>query len=518
MNSFRIKNIKSFLDSGDIKIKPITILVGQNSCGKSSLLRFPAVLAQTANYVGSNPPISFFGENVDYGNFEDVVFGKTGNEISFSLSYNVDITGNTRISTDIGGSRVFVGSRNIIGKATEPIIKNATIEVVIRRIGKSIKVRQVDVSVENTPISSLRWNDEKKGYSLLLLSMYENNEFVEVREVIEFARDDVTFEKFFPIYECDVLKAITTTYGIKISPDRRRTVSKYIFMRSRLNDVPIDKELSEEEIRIARIHSVFDFSAEIMTSLYTSFNIESKNRISYIGPFRQNPDRIYRNSETIKGRVGSKGENVGDILARAYQVEDKALYKKISRFITEYFGYELNIHDLGNNYFQLMLKDKNGIESNLIDVGFGISQVLPIISEVCVSSLRKNKHLALEINNLLLVEQPELHLHPAAQAKLATLFEMCVSANKNARFIIETHSEHLISKLQVLIADETCPLTSDMVQILYVDKNEEGCAFIEEMKIKENGKFEKEWPTGFFDQGYSLSKQLMKASSKRGKN
>ena len=82
---------------------------------------------------------------------------------------------------------------------------------------------------------------------------------------------------------------------------------------------------------------------------------------------------------------------------------------------------------------------------------------------------------------------------------------------------ISSHSEHLISKLQVLIADEDCPLTSDMIQVLYVDKNSDGCVFIEEMKIKENGKFEKEWPTGFFDQGYSLAKQLMKASSKRGR-
>ena len=132
MQSFRIKNIKSFMDSGEIKIKPITILVGQNSCGKSSLLRFPAVLAQTANYVGSNPPISFFGENIDYGNFEDVVFGKEGNEISFSLSYKVDVTGNTRISTDFSGSRVLVGSRKGIGKASVPVVKTATINVVIR--------------------------------------------------------------------------------------------------------------------------------------------------------------------------------------------------------------------------------------------------------------------------------------------------------------------------------------------------------------------------------------------------
>ena len=68
-----------------------------------------------------------------------------------------------------------------------------------------------------------------------------------------------------------------------------------------------------------------------------------------------------------------------------------------------------------------------------------------------------------------------------------------------------------------IFADIECPLNSDMVQILYVDKDDQGCAFVEEMRIKENGKFEKEWPTGFFDQGYSLAKQLMRVSSQRGK-
>lgn len=517
MQSFRIKNTKSFIDSGEIKIKPITIFVGQNSCGKSSLLRFPAVLAQTANYVGSNPPISFFGENVDYGNFEDVVFGKKGNKISFCLTYKVNINGNTRFSPDISVGHGLLGGVGDFGKKSETIIKDATIEVDICRVGKSIKVNQVNVSIEGTPISSLCWEDEKKKYVLSLLSFYENDEFVSVHETIDIARSDVYFEKFFPIYRCDMLQTIALTNHYEISPERRAVILKYIYMNARSNNNSLEIDMSNEELLIARIHSIFDFSALVMKGIYSSFSLECQNKISYIGPFRQNPDRIYRNSETIRAHVGSKGENIGDILARAYQSEDKALYEKISRLITDYFGYELKIRDLGNNYFQLMLKDKNGVESNLIDVGFGISQVLPIISEVCMSSLKRHRRTGLDVNNIILVEQPELHLHPAAQARLADLFAMCISTNENARFIIETHSEHLISKLQVLIADESCALTADMVQILYVDKNENGEAFVREMKIKENGKFVDEWPSGFFDQGYTLARQLSQASMQRGK-
>ena len=95
MKSFRIKNIKSFADSKEIDIKPITIFVGRNSCGKSSLIRFPAVLAQTAN-AESDSPIKFYGKMVDYGNYEDVIHYGATEKMSFDLKYtiNVSITNN----------------------------------------------------------------------------------------------------------------------------------------------------------------------------------------------------------------------------------------------------------------------------------------------------------------------------------------------------------------------------------------------------------------------------------------
>ena len=90
MKSFRIKNIKSFKDSGNIEFKPLTIFVGKNSCGKSSLLRFPTVLAQTA-LSNTDSPLMLYGRMLDYGNYEDVVFGKMADSISFEIEYDVDI-------------------------------------------------------------------------------------------------------------------------------------------------------------------------------------------------------------------------------------------------------------------------------------------------------------------------------------------------------------------------------------------------------------------------------------------
>ncbi len=89
MKSFRLINVKSFEDTGEIELKPITVFVGPNSSGKSSLLRFPVVISQT--YLEETiSPIIFNGKYVDYGDFEDVVHNHFGDGLSFSLKFKLN--------------------------------------------------------------------------------------------------------------------------------------------------------------------------------------------------------------------------------------------------------------------------------------------------------------------------------------------------------------------------------------------------------------------------------------------
>ena len=81
------------------------------------------------------------------------------------------------------------------------------------------------------------------------------------------------------------------------------------------------------------------------------------------------------------------------------------------------------------------------------------------------------------------------------------------------QFLIETHSEHFIRKLQVLIADKDCEITADDVAVYYIDKNEKGEAIIDKLIILPNGQFEKDWPSGFFDKAFELSLELIKKNS-----
>jgi len=141
---------------------------------------------------------------------------------------------------------------------------------------------------------------------------------------------------------------------------------------------------------------------------------------------------------------------------------------------------------------------------SLQDVGVGTSQSLPVILEAYGQS-----------NQLIAIEQPELHLHPALQAELGDVFiESALGENKNT-FLLETHSEHLILRILRRIRETTerdfsdwseelkkaCPngIRPEDVAVLYVKPGEDG-AQVEALRINELGEFVDEWPGGFFDE------------------
>jgi len=138
-----------------------------------------------------------------------------------------------------------------------------------------------------------------------------------------------------------------------------------------------------------------------------------------------------------------------------------------------------------------------------VDAGFGLSQLLPILVEM---HLREQ--------TLILIEQPELHLHPRLQARMGQLFRNAVRGRNQNRFIIETHSEHLILRIRRLIREGL--LTPDMVEVLYVNNQEftydESSdtevlyttlnSQVLSLRLDEYGDFIDPWPNGFFDERF----------------
>lgn len=484
MNAFRLENIKSFKDSGVIEIKPITIFVGKNSCGKSSVLRFPAVLAQTASQPYSTHPIIFSGENIDYGNYNDVL--KYGAEtIAFTISYNLNQRNRQRV-------------------------QEVSVRVELNNSGNLVKVQKFELFIEDEKILTLYCrNDGENGiYTLSLHKVYyQKRRFCDVDYSLELNCDDTNsglngFEFFFPIFNLNEIVKRFLQYYCFEDYENIKNEELYDWFQSS------ETRLSSEAEDI--YNSLKYYINNVIKSIKTSFLDEFRKNTVYIGPFRKYPERIYRNSETLRSSVGSKGENASEILFQNSKYASNGLFDGVSNWLKDNVGYELRINKLSDDFFQLMLKDNQGHDNNILDVGFGISQILPIVTEV---ELMKKQKIDPNTKNLLIIEQPELHLHPAAQANLADLFVDCVTNQRNNnRIIIETHSEHLIRKLQVKIAEQNNGFTNDMLAVYYVDKdNEDGSTTIKEMRISEQGRLIDEWPSGFFDKASELSLDLINA-------
>jgi predicted ATPase len=146
---------------------------------------------------------------------------------------------------------------------------------------------------------------------------------------------------------------------------------------------------------------------------------------------------------------------------------------------------------------------RNSLELNLVDVGFGISQVAPIVvqSLLLTSQTRGREEGPRPHRGTLLIEQPELHLHPAMQAELGSLFAEVVSTSSTAQIIAETHSEALILRVMKLI--RTGKLDASRVKVLWVDQDDDGHAFVRDLPIDASGEFEVSWPRGFFSERYA---------------
>jgi predicted ATPase len=159
-------------------------------------------------------------------------------------------------------------------------------------------------------------------------------------------------------------------------------------------------------------------------------------------------------------------------------------------------GYEIKISKFKDeetselsDVFAIRLIDKyTKVNVSLLDVGFGISQILPVIIQSVSSE-----------NKTIVIEQPEIHIHPRLQAQLGSLLAESVKSFGN-RFIIETHSEHLLLRLKKLIRKGE--LTHEDIAVVYVDRGDSGSQCLE-LRLDSDGDFIDEWPNGFFDESFN---------------
>ena len=208
--------------------------------------------------------------------------------------------------------------------------------------------------------------------------------------------------------------------------------------------------------------------------------------IRYLGPRREDPRRNYKWEESHPTGVGQFGEKmVSALLSSRVRLRstDEQIMKWLQRLELIY-SYDLNSTSNKEQDYEFIVQQyKDGPKVGLTDVGFGVSQVLPLLT-LCYYAPE---------GSVLILEQPEAHLHPKVQSELADVL-IDVVRNRNVQIILESHSENLLLRLTRRIAEGQIP-AEDMV--LYSCKINDGISEIEQLEMDEYGNISN-WPQDFF--------------------
>lgn len=226
-----------------------------------------------------------------------------------------------------------------------------------------------------------------------------------------------------------------------------------------------------------------DFMAELNLAFARLFE-----RVYYLGPLREYPKRQYRWSGAKPRDVGFRGEQVVDALIASRQMKQVAVSRRgrsgsltVEQVVAEQLSsmgmiHSVRLHEIARGarlYEVRVRRTENSPEVALTDIGFGVSQVLPVVT-LCYYAPQ---------GSILILEQPEIHLHPAAQMGLADVIIDAVKT-RHLQVILETHSEHFLLRLQRRIAEQKfapqeaklyfCEFTGEESQITALQVNDEG--------------------------------------------
>ena len=232
--------------------------------------------------------------------------------------------------------------------------------------------------------------------------------------------------------------------------------------------------------------------------------------VRYLGPLREAPHVLYDPGPS-KLDLGMRGEYSAAVLhaqARTWVVmptdgvgERRRLSDALDHWLGEFeLADNARSEDRGRMGIGLSVTPP-GLERevDLTAVGVGVSQILPVIL-LCLLA---------EPGTLVVLEQPELHLHPRLEQKLADFLLAC--ARSGRQLVIETHSEHLVNRLRHRIASDPTDATHDLIRLVFAE-NRDGVTSYREPEVNQYGGIGDDWPTGFLDLGAREAQDLVRES------
>ncbi|MDA8409412.1 MAG: DUF3696 domain-containing protein [Treponema sp.] len=436
LESIHIKNFKAWKDTGQLRFAPLTVLFGANSAGKSSIGHLILALKQTV-LTADRKRALHLGDAKSLVDLGTFTDCIYRHDVSLPLEFSLGwrLDHALEVKNPVKPSQSFIGRSLGLDVSIEA---NGLAQPVVRNLKYELKC-------DSGKDLEIRYGiDDKREYQL------ESDAFSFVRTTGRAWQLDAP-EKFY-----------------RISDQSRARYQNASFLS--------------------------DFALEI-EALF--------NSVHHLGPLREYPQRIYPWSGESFEDVGGKGENaIGAMLAaqaagRRLNRRAKGANADFIPFIASWLKDLGIIHDFtlkavaeGRKEYEVLVKvGAKSSEVRITDVGFGVSQVLPAI----VQSFYSPPH------SIVLMEQPEIHLHPQVQAELADVFISAIQARENGnprgvQLIIESHSEHFLNRLQRRIAEQA--LSPEELAVYFCSTGK-GNPVMEALEIDEYGDISN-WPEKFF--------------------
>lgn len=621
LKSWLIQNFKPILDSGELKLAPVTVLAGRNSSGKSSLLQSILMIAQTLSSRLLDRALLPTGPIIQLGTFEDILSEQTNLRtlvVGFELEMERE---EAQVRTRRADGRVITGlSRNVKSAKVTSTFRSASSNGASTSAIEASKVNVAKVSLEvvtfpyREPFISQEEAETSLAFGLDIqrllpdqLETFLKDVLREYLRLVPYPPQDlnylgkfksgsisskthipdpslIAFSHFLPtrligkyiieerrklrlartidlalnsslvdrqrlkeVYDFDLdipipnnlreaLLDFSKNEGIQEVPPGE-TIGHFVsWVTSKLNRTKRDK--IRNKLRDIMVQGILEESTQIelesdketkgLEAITNNLYVENLERaveqivqffaskIRYLGPLRADPQATQKfglNSELDD--VGAKGEHAAAVYdanqnarIRWYNPSSNKIERSTLKTALDAWGRYLGVaHEI-----KIQMAGQSGVSWQMVHieghkalpptaVGVGVSQILPILV----------MGLLAPDNSLLIVEQPELHLHPSVQARLGDFFIGLAKCGKQC--LIETHSENLVSQLRYHIVQAGGLENSDCL-IYFVDQDEQGAAKFNPVEISPNGNI-LNWPDGFFDETMLQEDRITAASLKK---
>jgi predicted ATPase len=532
IKSLSLKNFKGFSEEVRIELRPITLLFGANSAGKSSVLQALQYVREILERQNVNADRTLQGgEAVDLGGFLNLVHGRDPQqEIEIEVGLELgeseipELVPEAFEEWEVRDDRVWE-----MYNALQEVRKRVTSVAVRLRVGwneqrEQAVVRGYDVMANGqwcTRITAsndgrdaqMRLNQENPIFEVerpdadaMLAEMLDLVDPQDLGQSANGTPSSNGSRKMSVLPE--VLAAVQEAGLQRPGQGLRAWLSGFRGALPRLDQllfVPAPGVQGAQNIYLVREFTAFLSWLTVGPALLLR---EQLRQMRYIGPLRRIPPRGFEVSLTKSDSAWSDGMAAWEILVTGSQdlvervsdwMQSPAKlgtgYAVTRKAFQEFDPNQAVPQPIGPVRKRAQLVDGAGLSLQPQDVGVGISQVLPVVVAAQDGSA-----------SVVCIEQPELHIHPAVQVGLGDLF-IDGAVNQGLSFLIETHSEHLILRLLRRIR-EAAELTSNLIDHplspgligVYCLSKRNGAVTIDEIPVTKDGDFAKPWPQGFFDE------------------